>query len=90
MPPKTREPEKPKTEGFGLRKKFHWLVTLHRNDGQILENVEYATYWDPQREGTADLIMESCAAEHSVFHGGTISGGMRQFAYSGVAAVLQN
>lgn len=90
MPPKTHAPEKPKSTGFGLREKFHWLVTLHRSDGQVIENIDWWTYHDPDREGAADTAMEWCAAQYSVENGGVISGGQRQFAFRGVVAVLQS
>lgn len=88
MPPKTT-PVTP-APSFGLRKKFRWLVNLQRSDGQMIENVEWESYHDPNREGAADLAMEWCAAQYSVEHGGTISGGQRQFAFRGITALLQN
>lgn len=89
MPPKTQAPETPKSEGFGLRRKFQWLVTLHRSDGQTFTPT-YESYWSPDREDTIDTVLEFCAAEHSVFKGGTISNGQRQFSYHGISAVLQS
>lgn len=70
------------------RTQFKYKVQLQRNDGQILER-DASVYWDPQREGAAELVATSVAAMTTVAEPGQIKDGQRQFSYAGLTAILQ-
>ena len=66
-----------------------YAVQLQRSDGEIMEGELCETYWDPTDEDHAERAAAACAAQTTVFKGGQVINGHRQYAYQPITAVLQ-